>query len=122
MTTTNTNHNSVVFAYLYLFDPPNWGRQNTQSLQAVLAVAPLKKGKHWKMCEILSVCVSSTICVYRTAKWFKPFVRGTFETEKLRKLRGVRAFSTTTKTVIKIMLILTPHAGFILTLSNVRPS
>ena len=35
----------------------NWGRQNTQSLQAVLAVAPLKKGKHWEMCEILSVCV-----------------------------------------------------------------
>ena len=100
----------------------NWGRQNTQSLQAVLAVAPLKKGKHWEMCEILSVCLSSTICVYRTAKWFKPFVRGTFETEKLRKLRGVRAFSTTTKTVIKIMLILTPHAGFVLTLSNVRPS
>ena len=33
----------------------NWGRQNTQSLQAVLAVAPLKKGKHWEMCEILFV-------------------------------------------------------------------
>ena len=63
--------------------------------------------------------MSSTICVYRTAKWFNSFVRGTFETEKLRKLRGVRAFSTTTKTVIKIMLILTPHAGFVLTLSNV---
>ncbi len=38
--------------------------------------------------EILFVCVSSTICVYRTAKWFKLFVRGTFETEKLRKLSG----------------------------------
>jgi hypothetical protein len=25
----------------------NWGRQNTQSLQAVLAVAPLKKGCNW---------------------------------------------------------------------------
>ena len=24
MTTTNTNHNSAVFAYLYLFDPPNF--------------------------------------------------------------------------------------------------
>ena len=34
------------------------------------------------MCEILFVCLSSTICVYRTTKWFKPFVRGTFDTEK----------------------------------------
>ena len=69
----------------------NWGRQNTQSLQAVLAVAPLKKGKHCytrKCVRFLSVCLSSTICVYRTAKWFKAFVRGTFETEKLRKLSG----------------------------------
>jgi len=44
------------------------------------------------MCEILfvclSVCLSSTICVYRTTKWFNPFVRGTFDTEKLRKLSG----------------------------------
>jgi hypothetical protein len=78
------------------------------------------------MCEILSVCVSSTICVYRTAKWFKPFVRVHSKPKSCdstcAKLRGVRAFSTTTKTVIKIMLILTPHAGFILTLSKVRPS
>ena len=35
----------------------NWGRQNTQSLQAVLAVAPLKKGKAATgKCEIF-VCV-----------------------------------------------------------------
>ena len=78
----------------------NWGRQNTQSLQAVLAVAPLKKGNTRKCMEILSVCVSSTICVYRTAKWFKLVVRGTFETEKLRRLsgptRGVRSESKKT--------------------------
>ncbi len=50
----------------------------------------LKKGNTRKCMEILSVCVSSTICVYRTAKkkWFKLVVRGTFETEKLRKLSG----------------------------------
>ena len=40
--------------------------------------------------------------------------------------RGVRAFSTTTKTVIKIMIILTPHACLILRcceteLTEVRP-
>ena len=40
------------------------------------------------------VRLSSTICVYRTAKWFKPFVRGTFETEKLRKLSGPDPWGT----------------------------
>ena len=40
------------------------------------------------------MCVSSTICVYRTAKWFKTFVRGTFETEKLRKLSGPDLWGT----------------------------
>ena len=40
--------------------------------------------------------LSSTICVNRTetAKWFKPFVRGTFETEKLRKLSGPDPWGT----------------------------
>ena len=62
----------------------NWGRQNTQSLQAVLAVAPLKKEKHWEMLGhfvCLSVCLSRTICVCTGEKWFRTFVRGTVRTE-----------------------------------------
>jgi hypothetical protein len=35
----------------------NWGRQNTQSLQAVLAVAPLKKGKQLGNVRHFCVCV-----------------------------------------------------------------
>ncbi len=40
----------------------NWGRQNTQSLQAVLAVAPFKKGK--QLVNVIHfVCVSVCLCV-----------------------------------------------------------
>ena len=58
----------------------NWGRQNTQSLQAVLAVAPLKKGKQLGDVRLF-VCVSRTICVCKGEKWFRTFVRGTVRTE-----------------------------------------
>ena len=44
----------------------NWGRQNTQSLQAVLAVAPLKKGKAATGKREIFVCVCVCVCVHRT--------------------------------------------------------
>jgi hypothetical protein len=77
------------------------------------------------MCEILSVRVS--VCpvqfVFTELQSGSNLLLGVHSKPKscdstCAKLRGVKAFSTTTKTVIKIMLILTPHAGFILTLSK----
>ena len=60
----------------------NWGRQNTQSLQAVLAVAPLKKGKQLgDVRHFVCLSVHRTFSL-RSRKWFKTFVRGTVRTEK----------------------------------------
>ena len=41
----------------------NWGRQNSQSLQAVLAVAPLKKEKHWEMLGHFRLSVQDNLCL-----------------------------------------------------------
>ncbi len=59
----------------------------------------------------LSVCpLSSTICVYRTAKWFNPFVRGTFGTET-----SLLTFELIRSTIWK------KWTATVLHFSNVRP-
>jgi hypothetical protein len=63
----------------------NWGRQNSQSLQAVLAVA-FKKEKQLSRTgrcvrHFVCLCVSRTICVCTGEKWFRTFVRGSVRTE-----------------------------------------
>ncbi len=54
-----------------------------------MAVAPLKKEKQLGNVRHFCVCVQYNLCL-QNCKVVPTFVRGTFETEKLRKLRWTR--------------------------------
>ncbi len=85
--------------------------KNTQSLQAVLAVAPLKKGKQLGDVRLF-VCVSRTICVCKGEKWFRTFVKGTVRTERTI-FTFVRGTVRTEETILYMVYVInSTDSGF----------